>query len=1484
MSFDELPSDAQPPRSQEGEDAATDRETSASDAPPAAAPRRRRAQRTGTDAAPPESAVEGDTPARRRTPKKKMEPEAQTKADSAGAADTAANTNALDAGPTVDKAEGANAPAAEVTPPRRRRAAGKTAEEPAVAPDVAAPEPTPEAGSPRRQSRRKTTPQNEAAAPAAPVVEDSAAGEELAPAKASRRRSIRTPKDAAGAEPADAGTHAVDVDATSDASAADTAEQASATASVAETPPAEAADASSTDEDKPAEISAENAPAVTSEAASTDADDTAAPESLTSETLDPVLDLDVPPTVPSVATDTVPAVATDTVPAVAIDADANSSADGDTQAARAEPALSASEQAAAQDETEALPGRRSRQRTSRNRKRSPNAAANAPDTAAAQATGEAGGTRARPARAEQTTPENASSDTSPQTSNEEGPSGDTEGENEPRGRRRRNRRNNRGRRDESPVTATATGDRDAETTDEDAVSAVIVADLSGEAVVVPAAIVAIEEPTPQIDLNVGAHLIARNGIPQIHIDGKPFAPVLFFGNMEGTKNAQRVSTEVRRAAQSGVHLHSALVELPCPLSEASYILDDIDARLRALLDADPDGYVMPRLVFVPARGWKREYPTEISAYAEGTTGDPSLTSARFWQECERSLDMLITHIQSQTYGERVWGYHLERGEWFQSADGGYDRSTANRDAFRDWLREKYKHSLILLRAAWYESDVQFHTAEIPAAPGKPNPQRAFYETRRERNIIDFNEFTSESTANRLATLARAVKKSSGHNALVSVCYGYTFEFGHGFSGHLALDRLLASPHIDLITGPPSYRDRKPTGGASFPSPIDSPVLYGKLWLSEDDTKTYLAPAAQDPDDFNPRLADRFATEQAQARSIGRALATNTGVGWMDLWGEGWLDDEGLWERIGAFSDSLGRQQQMPNATRTPDVIALIDEKSLLHIQKGEPFFRKLTNGLRDTLQRSGASYGLYLQSDVLAPDFPTDARLYLFLTPFRLTAEQRGAIKTKLQRDNKTLAWLYAPGACEERPTGGSGMEEVAAGVVGITLRPQAWNSEVGSRILDAGHPLTERLGTRDLGTRERLNPSFYVDDPGATVLAEYQGSGLPSLAVRNVGSWKSVFVGDPILPLELLRGICRYAGVPLYAAAGEDIVTVGNGWVTVHAVRDGQRTLRLPSSQAIYDVQERRVVAEDTREYRYFLRAGMTRIFCVGTRARFSALNLPNLNMPTQAGQDTPERDETRPPARNDRNERNDRSERNERPEREPRSRPGREPFVRPGGREPQEAGNARQDAAEQNGDTAATVDTTAEVTPFADADTPPTVAFNAFPVQSPPADAATADMALPDAPVFETTAASTPTEATNGTTNENTATEANSAEEAEPYIEPYIEPFPEPRRAAKPAAPSRASAALRADLETLKAVLEMEMPADAEGAEAPVRPAAAPLPLPKDGVPGLDAILNGDSANRRRRRRGGRGRGRRPGEDDDDENAESSDGAEASSETEAE
>ena len=46
---------------------------------------------------------------------------------------------------------------------------------------------------------------------------------------------------------------------------------------------------------------------------------------------------------------------------------------------------------------------------------------------------------------------------------------------------------------------------------------------------------------------------------------------------------------------------------------------------------------------------------------------------------------------------RVFGFYLEHGEWFNEKGRGYDRSEANTQGFRAWLRARYKNTLVALR-------------------------------------------------------------------------------------------------------------------------------------------------------------------------------------------------------------------------------------------------------------------------------------------------------------------------------------------------------------------------------------------------------------------------------------------------------------------------------------------------------------------------------------------------------------------------------------------------------------------------------------------------------------------------------------------------------------------------------------------------------------------------------------------------------------------
>lgn len=703
----------------------------------------------------------------------------------------------------------------------------------------------------------------------------------------------------------------------------------------------------------------------------------------------------------------------------------------------------------------------------------------------------------------------------------------------------------------------------------------------------------------------GAHLTVRQGVVHLTIDGVYYAPAFFFGGGDGDKENRVVVAEIQKAAKAGVHIHSTLIELPCPLPPESTIYETLDEKLHMLLDADPHGFVIPRIVFIPAPGWRKQYPNEVIHYADGATGDPSIASDRFWSEAESSLSSVVYHIRRTSYANRIIGFHLERGEWFHPADKGYDYSFANREAFRNWLRAKYKNSEPSLRAAWYDGQVQFYTVEIPPMPATSQNDKTFFEIRKERRWVDFLEYTSDITAERLISLSKVVKQASEDSCLASVCYGYTWEFNHTFSGHLALGRILASPSIDIISGPLSYKDRFMGGAGSVPIPMDSPSAHGKLWISEDDTKTYLA-ASSDEDDYNPRMESRSATQQAHLRLLAKSLVHNTGVSWMDLWGEGWLDNDDIW---GYLSPYIHRFASLEHRSHhfSPEVVVLLDERSLLHVQRNESFLAKILQGHRDLFQRCGASVGYYLQSDIMARYFPTDAKLYIFLTPYRLPAEQRNAIREKIKNGGKTLVWMYAPGIFEVK----GAQEERANEVTNIPLRHQSWGSESGSRITNANHPITHNLSGKTFGEKERMNPSFYAEEErGIVVLAEYQQSGLPSLAMRKMDGWNSVFCGEPVLTRDLLLGLCRFAGVTIYSTH-DDILTAGNGWIAIHTQHEGVRTLRFPSTTSVYDLIEDHMVARDINEHTCFLKGKTTYVFFYGSTLEMKKLGFAHLDIP---------------------------------------------------------------------------------------------------------------------------------------------------------------------------------------------------------------------------------------------------------------------------------
>ncbi len=432
------------------------------------------------------------------------------------------------------------------------------------------------------------------------------------------------------------------------------------------------------------------------------------------------------------------------------------------------------------------------------------------------------------------------------------------------------------------------------------------------------------------------------GLARIRVNDAEHLPYFFFVNAETARDGETVEAQIREAAANGIHLFSGVMYLPLRNAYGDRSFGAIDALVQQILTADPDGYVLPRLQFFPTNFWARTHPDQMARYADGEEGDVSLASTEFWADCVDALEALIAHFAdpSTPGGDRVLGFHLDRGEWFYDAAAGYDLSTPNQTAFQNWLHAKYQN-LYALRAAWHDADVTWEDAGIPDWPGQTvavkKTDTPLYAARREGRWPDYAQFSSDLVADIIAGLASAIKTLSQSRLIVAVSYGYTLEFaGRNDSGHLALGRLLQSPDIDIVAGPNSYAGRGAGSPAAFGAPLDS-VDSARQIVAGGRRHQDVSGRGRDRRHLQPENRLRRGHAGHSSAPFRRGAGPPGGRDLDGLVGPGLAQQPGHLARTGR-PDRAGRaagSRSRPPRRPRPDVAVLVDEASLAYL-KNDP--------------------------------------------------------------------------------------------------------------------------------------------------------------------------------------------------------------------------------------------------------------------------------------------------------------------------------------------------------------------------------------------------------------------------------------------------------------------------------------------------------------------------------------------------------------------
>lgn len=647
--------------------------------------------------------------------------------------------------------------------------------------------------------------------------------------------------------------------------------------------------------------------------------------------------------------------------------------------------------------------------------------------------------------------------------------------------------------------------------------------------------------------------------------------------------------QVALAREAGVHIYSFGIHMPWPQPGEAPDFSRTDLAIRTTIAADPDALLLPRFGMAPPPWWLEEHPDDRMLFDDGETHGWSMASEAWREQMQEHLRALVRHCEEH-YGDHMLGYHpcgQHTGEWFYYRSWEprlSDFSPAMSRGFARWAREKYG-TVEALRAAWNDPDITFEDITVPSAEEQLHTDIGFFrDPARERKVIDYFEYKQIAMVEPLEMMARVIKEETDREKLVCLFYGYTFDM-HGIpmgpqtSGHLAMRRLIQSPDVDILCSPISYLDRQLGGVGCFMVAVDSVRGGGKLWLNEDDTRTYLTPA----DAGFGRVDTPQGTYEVLRRNFAQIWPRRLACWYMDLGNAGWFNSKDIWDEI-ALMQRFYREHIDRPARWAPQVALIVDEQSPWYTRCDRALHSPLVYQMRSQFFRLGVPFAIYLLGDLVEGRVPP-MEAYFFANAFRLNPYQRAAIARTTH--GKTTVWFYGGGFLDDDAS-----EANMAQAIGMSVaRGEPQPGRVNPQVAD-GDELAARLaeGLQEaFGTDTTLDPLWVVTDDEAQVVGRYADGGA-AVAARMTPEGLRVYIGALHCPAKLLRNILKASGLRLYSDSDDVILTDGE-FLTFVATSAGPKRVEFPARRDVVNALDGTEVARGVEFLEFEAKLGETRM-----------------------------------------------------------------------------------------------------------------------------------------------------------------------------------------------------------------------------------------------------------------------------------------------------
>jgi len=709
-----------------------------------------------------------------------------------------------------------------------------------------------------------------------------------------------------------------------------------------------------------------------------------------------------------------------------------------------------------------------------------------------------------------------------------------------------------------------------------------------------------------------AEIKTYHGAPTLFINGEPNAGLTYMTYKPQAKYYEAFGKIGVDLASMSVTADFALFGGSSPatwLGPDQYDYSDMDNKMKMILQANPNAYVLPRVYMSSPPWWDKQHPDQLVKWDDGKVEKdigrkntiPSWASEEYRKASADNLRRFIEHVRRQPYADRVIGYHVASGQWEEwfywrsKTDEFQDYSEPMVHAFRKWLGKKYG-SDAALQKAWNKPAVTLASAAIPTRGEREAMDLYIWrDPASRRNVIDYYCFYCENDIEVIRLMAHAVKESTNGEQLCGVFYGYMLhssrENGQQNNGHLALQKLLQCPDIDFLTAPTSYAFREVGTGYSATQPPTDPVrLHGKYYFDENDVRTHLLPWHAG----YGRTADLQDSEALQLRQMGNMVTHAWGAWWFDM-GGGWYDEAKFMDILKKLN-AIGENSVRFDRSDTAEIAVVIDERSVFYNGLKASVMGPLVYDQVLPLGKMGATFDWVFLDDL---DVARPYKFYIFLNAFHVDDAQKQAIDRLKSRGANAFLWMYGAGFAGEKSLDVKGCTDLT----GIHIKMEEKFGPLLVKIGREGAGILPALQPDSTyGSHNDIGPLLYPDDPDADVLGVLEGYGVPGLVLKKVNGMDVYYSSGLTVPSAVLRAMASRSGVHIYNYQ-DDVLYANRSFLSIHTASAGARHIRLPERTDVYDVYNDQVVARNTTRFDVDLPVRRTVLYFLGSEAEWKKL-----------------------------------------------------------------------------------------------------------------------------------------------------------------------------------------------------------------------------------------------------------------------------------------